>query len=139
MSTVFPSKVDGRLVVFTAGVPLIFLIVVARSVILAGETLIALLILFFALMSIFWLLFRTYYELSEDVLAVHSGPFRWKIQLMSITSIEASQDLRSAPALSLDRLKIVYGAGHIILVSPRDKAAFLAAIRKATGTRSTRV
>ena len=36
--------------------------------------------------------------------------------------------MASSPALSLDRLLIVYGVGKVVLVSPKDKEGFVSAL-----------
>ena len=65
------------------------------------------------------------YEIRDTDLLVRSGPFRWKINLEDIRSIQPSHSLISSPALSLDRLEIRYGSGQVILISPKDHAAFI--------------
>ncbi len=75
-----------------------------------------------------WLLLTTYYVVEGDSLKVHSGPFRWSIALHEIRSVMPSKSVLASPALSLDRLKIVYGDGRRILVSPKNRDAFLTAI-----------
>ena len=75
-----------------------------------------------------WLLVQTYYVVEDNVLKIRSGPFKRTIRLDEIRSVEPSRSFLSSPALSLDRLKIVYGVGNQILVSPRDRDAFIRAI-----------
>jgi hypothetical protein len=48
------------------------------------------------------------------------------------TVVESTRNPASSPALSLDRLLIRYGGGSEIMVSPADKAGFMAAIKKRT-------
>ena len=72
-----------------------------------------------------WLALSTVYEIRDTDLLVRSGPFRWKINLEDIRSIQPSHSLISSPALSLDRLEIRYGSGQVILISPKDHAAFI--------------
>lgn len=72
--------------------------------------------------------FGTSYTIDRKVLFVRSGPFRWKVVLDEITSVEATRNPLSSPALSLDRLRIRYGKRRSIMVSPADKAGFLKAI-----------
>jgi hypothetical protein len=55
---------------------------------------------------------------------------RRRIPLASITALRPTRSPWSAPALSLDRLEVVHGTGSV-LVSPRDKAGFVQAIRAA--------
>lgn len=81
-----------------------------------------------------WLLVSTYYVVEADALEIRSGPFRWSIRLDEIKSVRPSRSLLSSPALSLDRLEIVYGAGNQLLVSPDDQKAFLRAIRHDTAS-----
>lgn len=72
-----------------------------------------------------WLLLATYYRFDGPDLVVRSGPFRWRIPLVAITGVTPTSELLSSPALSLDRLKITYGQGRSIMISPRDKQDFL--------------
>jgi hypothetical protein len=70
-----------------------------------------------------------HYEITDDRLLVRSGLVRWRIPIAAIVNVEPTQSLLSAPAWSLDRLEVRYWRGGgltRILISPRDKAAFLA-------------
>jgi hypothetical protein len=87
----------------------------------------------------FWVLTSTTYTLDDDILLVRSGPFRWKVPVHEIASITPTSNPLSSPALSLDRLRINYGDGRSIMVSPQDKEKFIRDIEAAQGTRySTR-
>lgn len=77
-----------------------------------------------------WLLFTTEYEIAQQMLKIRSGPFRWSIPVASISSVADSHSVISSPALSLRRLKVSYGRGKTILVSPADRDGFLAAIAR---------
>ena len=77
-----------------------------------------------------WIAFRTFYRVDDRILLVQSGPFRWRIAIKEIHQITATSNPLSSPALSLDRLRIEYGKGSSIMVSPQDKEGFLAAIKK---------
>ena len=81
---------------------------------------------------ILWLYLTTRYTITADTLWVKSGPFSWVILLEEIYTIESTRNPASSPALSLDRLLIRYGGGSEIMVSPADKAGFMAAIKKRT-------
>jgi hypothetical protein len=70
-------------------------------------------------------LLATHYTLEPRQLLVRSGPFKWKVPIKDITSITATSNPLSSPALSLDRLRIEYGRGSAIMVSPRNKDQFL--------------
>jgi hypothetical protein len=72
-----------------------------------------------------WILLSTRYIVAGEALRIACGPFRWTIPVAQISSVTPCRDVVSSPALSLDRLRIEYGAGGFVLISPRDKAAFL--------------
>ena len=77
-----------------------------------------------------WLASATHYELAERDLLVCSGPLRWRVPLAQIRSVVPSRSLVSAPALSLDRLRIDYGQASSILISPRDRLRFLLELQR---------
>ena len=132
MLRTYSSKIDGLYYVFMLLVPLMFVavLVIAGSAAFAGvppALAAALRVVFFAVLAVpLWTLLGTWYALDGKALYVRSGPFRWTIRLQDIHSVTAARgQMRSAPALSLDRLRIDYGANRSILISPRDKDAFI--------------
>ena len=76
---------------------------------------------------ILWSLFKTDYMVTTDTLRVRYGPLRWSIPLSSIQSVQPSRSVISGPAWSLDRLR-VQTSGESLLISPKDRAGFLAAL-----------
>ena len=76
-----------------------------------------------------WLLLGTRYSLTDDALKVRAGPFRWTVPLAEISSVRPSRSILSAPALSLDRIQIDYGARRI-LISPRERQRFVDELRQ---------
>lgn len=75
-----------------------------------------------------WILIGTRYVVADNLLTIVSGPLRWRIPVASIKSVTPTRSLWASPALSLDRLRIVYGRNRSVLVSPDDKAAFVSAL-----------
>lgn len=75
-----------------------------------------------------WLLAATHYTIDGTVLHVRSGPFAWRVALRDIRAVTPTRNPLSSPALSLDRLRIDYGARRSIMVSPEDKQGFVAAL-----------
>jgi hypothetical protein len=73
------------------------------------------------------MLVSTHYTVDGTTLRIACGPFRWKVPIDAIESVEATRNPLSSPALSLDRLRIDYGKRRI-MVSPADKSGFLKAI-----------
>ncbi|MDP4944639.1 MAG: PH domain-containing protein, partial [Alishewanella sp.] len=65
-----------------------------------------------------WLINSTRYTLTEQQLLVQSGPFQWQIPIVQISNITPTINPLSSPALSLDRLRIDYGQGRSLMISP---------------------
>ncbi len=68
------------------------------------------------------------YEITVSNLLVQSGLFRYRIPLSSIERVHPTRNPLSAPAWSLDRLRINYrkkGKITFALISPENKEAFL--------------
>lgn len=72
-----------------------------------------------------WILASTRYITDQENLKIISGPFSWVIPIQSITSIQETQSAITSPALSFDRLEIIYGEDKAIVISPLDKAKFI--------------
>lgn len=79
---------------------------------------------------------QTDYKLSGDgMLRIRCGLlFRREIQIGKISSVVNSKaSVQSSPALSLDRIAIYYNEGleqKCVLLSPKDKADFLSALKE---------
>ncbi|MHB8838813.1 MAG: PH domain-containing protein [Gemmatimonadaceae bacterium] len=129
---VFKSKVDRWLAVIVVGASFVPIPVIAeladsgkfgiRDVLLVTP-LVAL-----VTVVVVWAFLSTFYVLTEDALLVRSGPFRWNIPYSSIRSVSPSRALLSGPALSLDRLEVVYGGYDVLYVSPERSKEFLTAL-----------
>ena len=123
----FPSKRG-----FVIYIPLIVLIVVEAGYIAGGRYIGAVLVL--TVMSAMFLpvFFNTYYAISTDgTLRVKCGMFfNTKLAISSITRVENTQTVLSAPALSTDRIEIFYNKFDSVIISPENKAAFVAELQK---------
>ena len=127
----FRSKVDRWILVLILIVIVVQVVAITAAVTEAGEpgmitSLILVMIGVVALMI--WLLLGTHYTVDRGLIRVVSGPFRWKVPIDEITSVTATRNPLSSPALSMDRLSIRYGKRRRIMISPADKAGFLKAI-----------
>lgn len=60
---------------------------------------------------------------------IETGLRKTRIELKDITEITPSRNSVSSPALSLDRLKVQYG-DKSILISPKDRDAFIEAVKQ---------
>jgi hypothetical protein len=129
MTTVFRSKVDGKLKAIGLVMPCVALIAIAtgpRPVTWVPWLPVTVTVL--VAVIVVWVTLSTYYEFAGNVLVAHSGPFSWRIPLEEISAVRESNSVRSGPALSMDRLEIAYANGRVLLISPEDKAGFLAAL-----------
>jgi Bacterial PH domain len=131
LSLIFPSKVD-RWIIALMAIPLGASVVAIGSAVLAAPSPGAVFFLVgveLLLLGFILLTFRsTRYEVTDREVIARSSPFRWRIEIESIESIRPSRSPTSSPALSLDRLEIRYAGGRTLLVSPRDREGFLAAV-----------
>ena len=75
-----------------------------------------------------WLLLGTYYTVEKGYLRIASGPLRWRVPLDAITSVKATRNPLSSPALSLDRIMMRYCKRGRVMVAPADREGFLTAI-----------
>jgi hypothetical protein len=73
-----------------------------------------------------WILLSTSYTLTAEDLVVRSGPFRWRLPIADITAIVPTRNPLSSPALSLNRLRITTRGRADVMISPADRAGFLA-------------
>lgn len=130
MNVIFHSKVDGRFKWIGLLMPAVALLALFGTQ--PGNRLLWIPVgmMFLATVLVCWTLIATYYELQHDRLVAHCGPFSWRIPLADISAVRASRSVRSGPALSMDRLEIIYQGGKILTISPADKAGFMTALRQ---------
>ncbi|MEM9091278.1 MAG: PH domain-containing protein [Cyanobacteria bacterium P01_F01_bin.53] len=126
----FRSAVDPWVYALVVSLPILLIRAVVPQITDANSTIV---ILTVAILSPFiiipaWLLMATYYRVDSAMLRIQAGPFSWSVPLEQIRSVTASRSLISSPALSMNRLKIEYGRARSILVSPKNKVAFIEAI-----------
>ncbi|HEX4025430.1 MAG TPA: PH domain-containing protein [Steroidobacteraceae bacterium] len=128
---VFRSKIDGSLKAIGVAMPCVALVAIVTSQRIAtGVLWLPAILMTLVAVVIVWVNLSTYYEFEGEAFVAHSGPFRWRIPLQEIRAVSESDSARSGPALSMDRLEVAYGNGRVLLISPRDKAGFLAALRR---------
>lgn len=124
----FQSKVDrwlAAVLILSLLMMLAALIAMTTEVLREPSLVVAIVLVILGIVLIAWVGLATYYEVNRTTLKVVSGPIRWRIPLADITAVEETRSPLSAPALSLDRLRIRYGDKRSIVVSPKDKAKFI--------------
>lgn len=73
----------------------------------------------------------TYYTISGNELKVRSGfLINITIDINTITKITPTNNMLSAPALSLDRLEIFYNKYDSVMVSPENKEEFITKLKE---------
>jgi hypothetical protein len=72
-----------------------------------------------------WIIVSLKYFLSDDRLRVRCGPFHWRIPIRDITGVTPTNNARSSPAMSLDRLLIEHGENGRVMISPEPRDEFL--------------
>ncbi|WP_163399988.1 PH domain-containing protein [Flavobacterium fluviatile] len=73
----------------------------------------------------------TFYIIENENLIIKCGfLINISISVATIKKISETNNLMSSPALSLDRLEILYNKFDTVMISPRDKAKFIEAIQK---------
>jgi hypothetical protein len=68
---------------------------------------------------------NTYYAIVDNALSISTGLGKLTIDVAAIKSIEDTNTMLSAPALSLDRIEIFYNQYDSVVISPPDKMAFV--------------
>ncbi len=126
----FRSAVDPWVYALVVSLPILLLRAVVPQLTEANSTIVILSVAILSPIIIIpaWLLMATYYRVDSAMLRIQAGPFSWSVPLEQIRSVTASRSLISSPALSMNRLKIEYGRARSILVSPKNKVAFIEAI-----------
>jgi PH (Pleckstrin Homology) domain-containing protein len=131
MSAIFRSKIDGNLKVVGLAMPCVALVALGTNARHSGAVLLLLAIMAVLIAGmVVWIVLSTYYEFTHDLLVAHSGPFAWRIPLAQISNVRESRSVRSGPALSMDRLEVTWSGRHVLLISPQDKAGFLAVLHR---------
>ena len=83
---------------------------------------------------------NTFYVIEGQKLHIKCGLFFSEtIEIASIKRITPSRLMMSAPAVSLDRLEILYNKFDSVLISPKDKEGFVNQLKKTNPTIEARL
>jgi hypothetical protein len=130
MTTIFRSKIDGRIKLAGLVMPCVAFLAIATSPRTEAAVWVPAIATVLVAVMVVWITLSTYYEFEPEALIAHSGPFSWRVPLREISAVRESKSVRSGPALSMDRLEIIYRNGRVLLISPEDKSGFLAALHR---------
>ena len=126
MKNIYRSKAGLELVI-----PLVLVFVITGAVIISTPfSWAGVIILLFTAAFIVHLFLTTYYILEGNILRIRCGfLYNSQIDISSIRQISETNNPLSSPATSLDRLEIRYGQSNMVLISPREKQAFIREIQ----------
>ncbi len=128
MNKVYKSKKDQWLVWITWFSNIVIIFSVVYLFFIEGITTYSLVYgisMILVVLFLYYLLNLTYYVIKDSELLVRSFFFKWTIEINTIEKIFPTNNMLSSPALSLDRLMIIYGDGKEIMISPENKNEFL--------------
>lgn len=84
-------------------------------------------VVFLMLLSLFYILAITLkYKIEGEYLSI----WRTKIDIKTIRKVYATRNPLSSPALSINRIAIVYNKYDEVLISPKDRADFIEELLK---------
>ncbi|WOV86868.1 PH domain-containing protein [Sporosarcina oncorhynchi] len=136
----FPSKKDVWLTILVWGLVLFYI----SAYIFGGEPIGVQLITYKSVPGILmtivmvgflmWLWFGTGYKVEDGLITIRFGPFKSKVKIADIRKLRATKNPLSAPALSISRIEIAYGAYGMTLVSPKDRVLFIKTLLKENPT-----
>jgi len=127
MTTRFRSKVDTWFVTLAtlSGMAVIGLSLPMYRMDARAGLAASLIVTAFVLASLAWIVQSTMYSITDEELLIDCAGRRWQIPLHEIRRVAMTQRTGFAPALALDRLVIEYAVAASIVISPRDKRAFV--------------
>jgi hypothetical protein len=135
----FRSKVDWWIAILLCVPPIA---VVAVNVALfagekSGEWPVGVMTALVVLGVYFGFVFPMRYGLGNGLLIVRSGLLRQTITLQDVVEVSRTHNPLSSPALSLDRLRVQFGAGFFkaVMISPADRERFLQVMAHMAGLR----
>ena len=120
MKTVYPTKVSITLILIISLIMGCILISLAVS-----SKWIPFFIDLLLYVSLVYLMVSIKYEINESQLIIHQAMGKMVIDINTVKSIEPTHTILSAPASSLDRLRISYNKYDDVVISPRRKEEFI--------------
>ncbi len=119
--TIYPSAISWGL-----WIP-VYALIIGQGIFMAGTVSWAFLFFHFSLaILIYFFVVRIKYELDDEKLVIFMGAIRYKtIDIQSIRKMELSNNPLSSPAASLKRIAIHYNKWGYVLISPKNREAFI--------------
>lgn len=131
MNRVYPSKIGIEILIIT-GLPLVVVLFIS---VFQGFNWVGISVVVFICLLMLYLFRFTKYTIEGNNLKISSGfLYNKKINIGSIQKIKGTNNPLSAPAVSLDRLEIVFDKNERVLISPKQKNEFVAHIQSLNPT-----
>ena len=133
----YPSKIDWWLGVALCVAPIAAVVAIGAAV-QSGtwtDVLLALGMLLFVAVLYVGLVLPVRYGVDDSHLIVRCGLCRQRIALADILEVRRTKNPLSSPALSLDRLRVQFGAGVFksVMISPKAREAFVDDVARRAG------
>lgn len=124
--TAYKSKIGLELLI-----PLSVLLLGTGGVMIYNEAWLGVGIILVIILLIGHLFMTTYYRIDNQTIQITSGLFFKKsLKIESIKKVIETRNPISSPALSLDRIELIYNQFDSVLISPQDKMGFIAELTK---------
>ncbi|MFC0015339.1 MULTISPECIES: PH domain-containing protein [Allobacillus] len=128
----FPSKKDLFFIIVFWGI-ILFLVGVYfvggepdGYQLITYDSLIGIIINVLLIGFLLWIWFGTGYLVEDGTIVIRSGPFKSTVPIDEIKKLRKTKSPFSAPALSIDRMEILYGHYKVALISPDHEEKFVA-------------
>lgn len=123
---IYKSKISSGLLIFIYSI-----IGIDALVMIFLKNWIAISILFLLSLFILHIFRNTWYRIEGNLLQIKSGfIYRSTIDIGTIKRISSTRSFFSAPALSLDRIEVLYNKFDSVLISPENKEEFVDELKK---------
>ena len=123
---IYKSKISSGLLIFIYSI-----IGIDALVMIFLKNWIAISILLLLSLFILHIFRNTWYRIEGNLLQIKSGfIYRSTIDIGTIKRISSTRSFFSAPALSLDRLEVLYNKFDSVLISPENKEEFVDELKK---------
>ena len=122
---VYKSKISSGLLIFIYSI-----IGIDALVMIILKNWIAILILLLLSLFIIHIFRNTWYKIEGNLLHIRSGfIYRSTIKIGDVRRISRTRSFFSAPALSLDRLEILYNKFDSVVISPERQEEFVSELK----------
>jgi len=122
----FKSKIDLWFVIL---VSILFTLILIRLA--YDQNWVGFIFIIFVISYVIYSFSTTTYSIEGDKLKIKCGYFfNFLIEIKDIKTISETFNIISSPALSFNRLEILYNKFDTLLISPKDKNRFLETIKR---------